>query len=271
MNCYRAYEIDLEDLLIDPESEELREFAAHSESCADCAGELALHRGMLARLKDEDADEVVHPADEALLQLARRPESLSQELRTSLRAHLRDCHPCDDAYRATLMLIPEPQLSPVARAVEALRGWLAPSAMRAWAPVAIALVMAAGVTWQLDPLGFRDTPPELQVRGVPGEFALEVEVGAGERGSFSLYGIDDHDVVLLRVAVPAELFGHDIPARIATESGSSVIFEGSLEWDPERRDSGFIEPVAGIFDRDSYRVEVVPADGAPQTFWLDVR
>ena len=54
MNCQRAYEIDLEDLLAEPESPELREFEAHCEGCASCAGELAMQRGLLARLSDDN-------------------------------------------------------------------------------------------------------------------------------------------------------------------------------------------------------------------------
>jgi hypothetical protein len=270
MNCTRAYEVDLEDLLLDPGSAEFREFATHSEGCADCAAELALHRGMLARLKDEDTDAVVHPSDASLLQLARRPESLTQEVRSELRAHLRDCHPCDDAYRATLMLVPEPQLSPIARAVEALREFFAPSGMRQWAPVAIALVMAAGVTWQLDPFGLGE--PELRYRGEPGAFALEVEVPTPEqRGEFALYGMQDDDTVLLRVDVPDAWYGSEVMAKIVTKEGATVIFEEPLHWDPKRRDTGFLEPKAGIFDFDSYRIEVTPEDGDPQTHWIDVR
>ncbi len=270
MNCTRAFEIDLEDLLLDPGSAEFREFASHCEGCADCAAELELHRGMLARLKDEDADAVVHPSDASLLELARRPENLTQEERTGLRAHMRECHPCDDAYRATLMLVPEPQLSPIARAALAVREFLSPSGMRQWAPVAIALVMAAGVTWQLDPFGLGE--PELRYRGTPGEFALEVEVPeAGERGGFALYGIDDDDTVLLRVDVPDAWYGSEVTAKIVTEEGVTTIFEGPLHWDPERRETGFLEPKAGIFDFDSYRIELTPEHGEPQSHWVDVR
>ena len=108
MNCTRAFDIDLEDLLVDPESAEFRDFEAHSASCSDCAGELALHRGLLARLKGEEIEQREHPADALLLRLARNPDKLRDAERTSLRSHLRDCAPCDDAYRATRMLLPEP-------------------------------------------------------------------------------------------------------------------------------------------------------------------
>ena len=50
-----------------------------------------------------------------------------------------------------------------------------------------------------------------------------------------------------------------------------MIFEAPLHWDEKRRDTGFIEPKAGIFDFDSCRIEVAPEGGAPQTHWIDVR
>jgi hypothetical protein len=271
MNCYRAYETDLEDLLIDPESVEFREFETHCAGCSDCAAELALHRGLLARLKDEPADAVEHPADAVLLQLARRPESLAQEERAELRAHLRDCHPCDDAYRATLMLVPEPQLSPVARAVEAVRGWLSPSALPAWAPVAAALVLAVGIFMRVGVLGPDETPPELRVRALPGHYATVVEITPSHRGSLELYGLDDEEVVLLRVPVSQDQFGSEVLAKISSPGGDAPIFEAPLAWERGETTSGFLEPKAGIFDRDSYRIELVAADGGTRTYWLDVR
>jgi len=271
MNCYRAYETDLEDLLLDPESLEFREFEAHSEGCPDCAGELALHRGLLARLKDEPADRVEHPTDAVLLQLARRPESLEQEQRADLRAHLGDCHPCDDAYRATLMLVPEPQLSPVARAVEAVRGWLSPGALPAWAPVAAALVLAVGVFLRVGVLGPEETPPELRVRSLPGHYATEVEITPSQRGSLELYGLDDEEVVLLRVPVSQEQFGGEVLARISSPGADAPVHEARLGWDSANPSTGFLQPKAGIFDPDSYQIELEAADGAKRTYWLDVR
>ncbi len=272
MNCHRAYETDLEDLLLDTESEELREFEAHAESCRDCAGELALYRQLLARLKDEPAPAQEHPADAVLLQLARRPESLSQEQRSELRAHLRDCHPCDDAYRATLMLVPEPQLSPVARALETVREWLAPPKLATWAPVAAALVLAVGITLQVAPFGGPETPPELRVRSVaPAEDAYEVPLSGSDRFTLELHYLDKEKPVLLRVPVPSELFGGDVRAKISGARGEAPVFEGLLAWDPDAPGSGYLLPKAGIFDRDSYRIELSLAEGATRTYWLDVR
>ena len=52
MICNRAFEIDLDDLLIDPDSEDLRHFEIHAQDCPDCAAELELQRALLGRLSD---------------------------------------------------------------------------------------------------------------------------------------------------------------------------------------------------------------------------
>jgi anti-sigma factor RsiW len=105
MSCSRAFEIDVEDLLAEPESLELGALESHSAGCPDCASELALQRGLMARLRGGDAaDEARHPSDALLLGLRRDPDSLSDPDRAGLRAHLRDCPPCDDAFRAIGML-----------------------------------------------------------------------------------------------------------------------------------------------------------------------
>jgi hypothetical protein len=270
MNCNRAFEIDLEDLLADPGSAEFSEFEAHSTSCSDCAAELALQRGLLARLKGEEVVKVEHPADALLLRLARDPDKLHDAERASLRAHLGDCPPCDDAYRATLMLVPEPQPSPVARLAQALRGALVPSALPAWAPIAAGLVLAVGLTLRLDPLGLGDPAPEFRFRGVPSEFAMQVEVAPGERASLSLYGLAAADVVLLRLELPVELRGSDVAAKISLE-GEAPIFSGTVSWDPNDESGGFLEVEAGDFERDSYVIELVPESGAPRKYVLDVR
>lgn len=270
MNCTRAFDIDLEDLLVDPESAEFRDFEAHSASCPDCAGELALHRGLLARLKGEEIEQREHPADALLLRLARNPDALPEAERTSLRAHLRDCAPCDDAYRATLMLVPEPQRSLLARVGEVLRSWLVPSALPAWAPVAAVLALLVGVTLQLDPLGLGGPEPDLRFRSIPSAFATQLELAVGERSSLSLYGLAEDDVVILRVELPEALRGTEVRATIATEGGMPV-FEGRVGWDPDADLGGFLDLRAGAFERDSYRIELVSASGARHSFWLDVR
>jgi hypothetical protein len=270
MNCHRAFEIDLEDLLADPESDDCRSFETHAAGCPDCAGELAVQRALLARLRDEEPQPIEHPADAALLRLARTPDELSSEQRTSLRAHLRDCPPCDDAYRATLMLVPEPAPSPLASALAALRGWLTPSAARAWVPIAAALVLAVGVTLRLGLPGPDGPAPELRFRSAPGEFAMELELAADERSSLSLYGLEADAVVLLRLALPSELRGTALTAKISPEDGAPV-FEGPVSWDPEDESGGFIEPRVSAFERDSYRIDVADAAGTVGSFTVDVR
>ncbi len=54
MSCQKAFEIDLEDLLLSPDSEEFRVFEEHSRSCSDCASELSSQRGLVARLRGLD-------------------------------------------------------------------------------------------------------------------------------------------------------------------------------------------------------------------------
>jgi len=270
MNCYRAFEMDLEDLLTEPASEGYRELEAHSQACPDCAGQLELHRALLGRLRGEHASEVEHPADAALLRLARQPEALGAEERASLRAHLRDCRSCDDAYRATLMLVPERRRSGLARAIEALRGSLSPGPLLGWVPVAAALVLGIGVTLRLDPLGLRVTEPDRQVRGAATPFAAEVEITPSERGALSLYGLDQRDLVQLRLEVPAHFPRSEVLARISLEAEPPIL-ETALSWDPAHGSAVLLEVRAGIFERDSYRIELVPASGPTARYWLDVQ
>ena len=270
MNCNRAFEVDLEDLLATPGSAELSEFEAHSATCADCAGELVLHRGLLARLRNEQVEAIQHPTDALLLRLAQNPGKLPEAERTSLRTHLRDCAPCGDAYRATLMLVPEPQTSTVARLVETLRGALTPSSLPTWAPIAAGLVLALGLTLQLDPLGLSDPTPELRFRGVPGEFTTQVEIAPSDRSSISLYGLEDDDVVLLRLELPATLRGSEVAAKISLP-GEDPVFRGIVAWDPGHDSGGFLEVDAGSFERDSYLIDLVSEDGVSYQYELDVR
>ena len=270
MNCNRAFEIDLEDLLADPGSAEFSEFEAHSSTCSDCAGELALHRGLLTRLRSEEAEAIEHPEDALLLRLARTPDKLPEAERSGLRTHLRNCAPCSDAYRATLMLVPEPQPSLAARLVESLRGALVPSALPTWAPVAAGLVLALGLTLQLDPLGLGEPTPELRFRGVPGEFSMQLEIAPSDRGSLSLYGLEDDDVVLLRLELPATLRGSEVAAKIAL-ADEDPVFRGIVAWDPGHESGGFLEVDAGNFERDSYLIELVSEDGVSYEYVLDVR
>jgi hypothetical protein len=268
MNCQRAFEIDLEDLLVDPASPELREFEAHCEGCPDCAGELALQRGLLVRLKDSEPEKE-HPSDALLLRFRRDPDALPDAERAGLRAHLRDCAPCEDAYRATLMLVPEPERSPLARLSAALREWLVPSALPAWAPTAIALLLVSGVFLTLDPLGLRYKDPGPLYRSIPSEFAMEVELAPERRTSLSLYGLADDDVVLLRLELPDALAGADVEARLSFEDGAEV-HAGTAFWDAGD-ETGVLVLTAADFDRDTYVVDVASASGATTRYTLDVR
>jgi hypothetical protein len=266
MNCFRAFEIDLEDLLLEPDSAELREFEAHCETGADCTAELGMHRGMLGRLSGEvEAKE--HPSDALLLHFRRDPEGLSRSEREGILAHLRDCAPCDNAYSATLALVPEPQRSAVTRLLETLRSWLVPSAMPAWAPTAIAIVLVAGFVVNLDPLGLRE--PELVFRGVPSDYSAEVEVAPDDRGSLSLYGLSGEDIVLLRLEMPAALHGSELDARVSLEDGG-VVFEGRVDWEKGVTGAGVVVLSAGDLERDTYVVEVETPSGGKLVYRVDV-
>jgi len=267
MNCFRAFEIDLEDLLLEPGSAELREFEAHCEACADCAAELTMHRGMLGRLSGQvEAKE--HPADALLLQFRRDPEGLARSDREGILAHLRDCAPCDNAYSATIDLVPEPQRSAMTRWLETLRSWLIPSAMPAWAPTAIAIALVAGFVVNLDPLGLGTPDPVF--RGIPSDYSAEVEVAPDDRGSLSLYGLSDEDTVLLRLEVPAALHGSELEARVSLEDGRAV-FEGRVDWDEAVSDEAVVVLAAGELERDTYLVEIETPAGAKLVYRVDVR
>ena len=270
MNCSRAFEIDLEDLLSEPESPELRALEAHSESCPDCAGELALQRGLLSRLSPEPQKQA-HPSDALLLRFRRDPEALPDAERRGVLAHLRDCAPCDNAYQATLALVPEPQRSPWKSFLQTLRGWLLPSALPVWAPSAVALLLVLGVVVRMDPFG--EGPLELGPStrsGLPTEFATEVDLLPGARAELSLYGLEDTDVVLLRFEVPSALQGQEVEARVLLESGA-LIDSGAMLWDPDDASVGVLDLAAGSLERDSYIVELTSEAGETARYPLDVR
>lgn len=270
MNCSRAFEIDLEDLLLEPASAECLEFEDHCASCPDCAGELALQRGLLARLTDEPA-KAEHPSDALLLRFRRDPEALSDAERRGVHAHLADCMPCDSAYRATLALVPEPQRSPVARFVASLRDWLSPGGLPAWAPSAAALLLMAGLFFTVSPFGTpQPDPGDPVTRGIPSEFAVEVEMHPGARASLPLYGLADDDLVMLRVSVPAALRGSEVEARIAIRGGPAIHQE-RLGWDPDDETRGVLLLRAGAFERDTYQVTLSSAAGETVSYPLDVR
>jgi len=270
MNCFRAFEIDLEDLLSEPESPELLALEAHSEGCPDCAGELAMHRGLLSRLAEEPP-KTEHPSDAVLLRFRRDPEALPDAERRGVLAHLRDCAPCDNAYQATLALVPEPQLSPMKSFLQTLRGWLLPSALPVWAPSAVALLLVLGVVVRLDPFGESPSDPGLVYRGkIPTEFATQVELRPDARAALSLYGLSDTDVVLLRLEVPSALQGTEVEARVLLGDGA-LIHSGAILWDPNDASVGVLDLAAGSFERDSYIVELTSKAGEPARYQLDVR
>ena len=99
----------------------------------------------------------------------------------------------------------------------------------------------------------------------------EVEITRSQRGSLELYGLDDEEVILLRVPISQGRFGGDVLAKISTPGGDAPVYEARLGWDAEDPTTGFLQPKAGIFDPASYRIELEAADGAKRTYWLDVR
>lgn len=101
MSCHRAYEIDLEDLLLEPESQAFVEFEAHARGCEDCAQALSLERSLTAHLRGDTPGGLDwHPSDAQLLQYRAARGDLAEGLESRIQSHFSACAPCRDAFHA---------------------------------------------------------------------------------------------------------------------------------------------------------------------------
>ena len=89
-------------------------------------------------------------------------------------------------------------------------------------------------------------------------------------GLMALYGLEDDDVVLLRLELPATLRGSEVAAKISL-AGEAPIFHGIVAWDPNHESGGFLEIDASDFERDSYVIDLVSESGVSYQYMLDVR
>lgn len=125
MTCHRAYEIDLEDLLLEPGSPALLEFEEHASGCEDCAQALSLERALGAHLRgDVPGGHEWHPSDTELLGYRADPGAMAADLQSRIQTHFSACAPCRDAFHAFTALAH----SPVAEAAPSLLARLADAA-----------------------------------------------------------------------------------------------------------------------------------------------
>ena len=152
MSCQRAFEMELEDLLLAPDSEELRSFEAHAQDCGDCSVELSLQRALVAKLRGAEASAAVwHPSDTLLLAYRSDPDGIEVAETARLRSHLSSCGPCHDAFEAFRWIagtsrVAEEATEPLLqRLLAPLRGLLsglpAPAALSAGAAIVLGLVV----------------------------------------------------------------------------------------------------------------------------------
>jgi hypothetical protein len=95
-DCNQALAIDLAAVFTEPQSPEWEEFRLHYPRCERCAAEVANWRKLeqLLRAAGKATTEVVHPAEEALLQFHRNAARLSLEERQAIQQHLQTCRAC---------------------------------------------------------------------------------------------------------------------------------------------------------------------------------
>jgi hypothetical protein len=100
MSCDRARSLDLAAFVVEPSSDEFASFREHYPTCAECSLEVERWTRLEARLRAAGDAPDPHPPADALLALERRPESLSQEERGALAAHVEACAACRSELRA---------------------------------------------------------------------------------------------------------------------------------------------------------------------------
>lgn len=304
MSCSKAYEIELEDLLLAPESQEFKDFQSHCETCESCAGELALQRSLLGTLRgDRPFEEIWHPADEDLLAYHKDRSGLAGGLAERISQHLSGCGECDDALEAFRILaveVPEvvaaaqtaaetaaePQPGILERVGDLVRGVFSPGIQAIGAVGAAGLVLALFLSNQgaVDPDGgVRQGPFSPEVRSIrppvdtlrrDGTESLWLTLRPDSAATVDAEKLTGKLPVLLRLALNEELQTPEkFMVLIRSESGlrsKRQVFEVA----PGEEPFAEIQLAGGWLENGRYTVEVTrlaSAEGAlPQAYSLTV-